>query len=1055
MPPPPSGPGTGAGANQARVPPRTGGVARLLAAVRARQRRIFWLQGALLGLAAGLVLALAGALLSSLWLPGGRALLALAPLTALGLAALFGLWRAARAVGDDARTARRVGEARPELSLDVLAAVELQRERAAQEPTPDEAPARHSAALADAFLAQMDARADGVDARGIVEAEPARRAGLVLAAALLLALGLVLLAGGRVRSGLSRALQTQGAAGAEAAPVEPITGDIELTYRYPAYTGLAPRTVPGTTGEVSAPAGTEVALKTRSDRPVARAELVVNGEALPLQVSGGRELTGSFVAKKAGHYHFVFSAAGASEPLAVGPDIALNVEADAPPQVTLLTPAAELEVDPGQKVTLKYEATDDYGLSGGLALVYRLPGRPEDTRVALPREDSRRARGQYTWDLGQLPGGRKLQPGDRISYYVEAKDNDAVEGPKRGVSRTQTLRVYSASEHRREALQKAEQLWNRMVDHLADRLEAPERAKKGVDPAAVGNGSSVDARGQSLVEDLRALSQALGKERDAPAELVTALQNISQSLGQRVRATAELRKLYLRYTKLRGNDWGTGNRLASTLDEEVTELERDVLYLESLLDRTRLQEIQELAQRLSGERRELSRLIEQFKASPSEAAQAEVMRQIESVRQRMQELAQRMSELRQGIRDEHLNAEALEEMMKEQDVSSSLDDVEKLMREGKADEALAKLQQLSQQMDEMMQGLDDAGEDFGSEQYPELAEKYGKFMKDLDETAQKQQQLSEQTRKLRDAARERSRDRLGQKGQALKDELLKDVSQAQKGYAERRVDELSSRGARPLEEVQNELQNVENALKANDFDLAAEAAQRAQSAAEQLSMLGQQQRELDVMWGNPPEVRQQSADLAKKLRQEGERVSDVSRKLQSLFPPPGSQLSAGEKDQLKKLAGQQQQLGEKAQSLREQMEEMEQMAPLFGEEAGEQMEGIGQKMGDAAQRMAGQDPQKGYGEQQGAMEALKQFQQAMKESQRGRGKGKGLPLPMAGGQRRQGNGRDSSQEKVELPDADAYQAPKEFRQDLLDAMKQGAPEKYKDQVKRYYEELVK
>ena len=33
--------------------------------------------------------------------------------------------------------------------------------------------------------------------------------------------------------------------------------------------------------------------------------------------------------------------------------------------------------------------------------------------------------------------------------------------------------------------------------------------------------------------------------------------------------------------------------------------------------------------------------------------------------------------------------------------------------------------------------------------------------------------------------------------------------------------------------------------------------------------------------------------------------------------------------------------------------------------------------------------------------------------------------------------------------------PEEYRKDILDAMKQGAPEKYKDQVKRYYEEIVK
>ena len=42
--------------------------------------------------------------------------------------------------------------------------------------------------------------------------------------------------------------------------------------------------------------------------------------------------------------------------------------------------------------------------------------------MPLPREDGRRNRATYTWDLGTL----KVKPGDRISYYVEAQDNDAV-----------------------------------------------------------------------------------------------------------------------------------------------------------------------------------------------------------------------------------------------------------------------------------------------------------------------------------------------------------------------------------------------------------------------------------------------------------------------------------------------------------------------------------------------------------------------------------------------------------------------------------------------------
>ncbi|XXF77307.1 DUF4175 family protein [Myxococcaceae bacterium GXIMD 01537] len=1029
-PPPPAPP-----PQEAPTQARSRGVEALLAAVRTRQRRQLWLEGALWGEGAMLALAVAGGFLGLASPGAGRAVLMLSPVAGAAVAAVFGLYLSLRTVGDDARTARLIGERRPELSLDVLAAVELSR-------------GGHGASsdLAEAFLRQMDERALTVAPQSIVDSRGARRAGLSLGGLVLVLGAVLLLAGARWREGASRALQTA-ARPESAAVVEPITGDIELTYRYPAYTGLAPRTVAGTNGEVSAPAGTEVLLKTRSDREVERAEIVVNGESLPLKVEGQRELSGSFVARKAGHYHFVFHGKRA-KPLAVGPDIALHVEADAPPQVTLMTPAPEIEIDPGQQVTLKYEATDDYGLDG-VALVFRAPRAKEETRVALPREDGRRNRGTYTWDVGTL----KVEPGDRITYYIEARDNDTVEGPKRGVSRTQVLRIYSAAEHRRAALEKAEALWGRMVDHLADRLEGPDREQKK-EAQRIAAAQPVDASGQQLVGDLRALGLELSRERDAPEELQAALLNVAQTLGRRVTGTSDFRRLYLRTVRLRNEDWGTGARLSSAVEEEIEELEKDILYLESLLDRQKLEALQEMARKLASERRELAQLIEQFKANPDEAARQQVMEQIEQLKSRIQELMQRMAEMRKGIRDEHLNAEAFSEMMKDQDMQGGLDEVERLMREGKTDEALAKLQELGQQMDEMLGSLEQAGDEFGSEQYPELAEKFGKFMKDLEDTSSEQQRVAEQTRALRDQARARNSEQLAERGKALKDELLRQVEQVQKSYQGLGPEQLNSRASRPLEEAQAELENLKNALKVNDFDLAAESAHRAEDASRQLSMLGEQQRQLDEMFGNPDEVRQQSAQLAQRLQRDAKQVGEVSRKLDSLFPQPGSQMSQQERQQLQQLAQQQQQLEQKAQGLRQQMQEMEQTAPLFGQEAGERMDQIGQRMGEAAQRMEGKDPGRGYGEQQAAMEGLRQFQQQMKESQRGRGKGRGLPLPMGMGGRREGNGRDP-REKVELPDEESFQAPKEFRKDLLDAMKQGAPEKYREQVKRYYEELVK
>jgi hypothetical protein len=62
--------------------------------------------------------------------------------------------------------------------------------------------------------------------------------------------------------------------------------------------------------------------------------------------------------------------------------------------------------------------------------------------------------------------------------------------------------------------------------------------------------------------------------------------------------------------------------------------------------------------------------------------------------------------------------------------------------------------------------------------------------------------------------------------------------------------------------------------------------------------------------------------------------------------------------------------------------------------------------------------------------------------------------------------RDSLQERtmgtgkqqhdpVRIPGADESTAPRAWRQELMDAMKEKAPERFREEVRRYYEELVK
>jgi hypothetical protein len=1006
------------------VRPPGSAVEAFVDAVRRRQRRASLLQGLLLAVAALALTALAAALLARSAPRAADALLALGALSFLGLLGR-GLVQARKSAGDAFRTARLVAARMPGVSLDLLAALELRAALGDKDAFSQE--------LARAYLLGTDARAAALDARHVVDGRTPRAALLIALAALaLLGLGALLLPQGlHPLLGLLRPT----VAGA-AASREPITGDVELTYRYPAYTGLQPRTVSGSGGEVTAPAGTVVELRTRSDRPVVQAGLLVNGEPVPLQVEHERDLSGTLLVRKTGTYAVAFYGRTGRE-VARGPDVPLTAEPDAPPKVSLLLPTSDLEVDADSEVVLRWEATDDYGLAS-LALVFQKPGLAE-TRVPLPLEAGKKSQGTWHWALA----GLKLSPGDRLSYFLEATDNNAVDGAQKGSSRSQTLHVYSAAEHRQEALQKVEALWERMVLHLADRMEGPDRSRTK-DLAAVGAQARVDESGHALAGDLVSTGRLLGQERDRVEALVAALANIGERMGRAVRSTSDARRLYLRLGSRAGEN-DPAARLARAAGDEIAQLERDVLYLESLLDRQRVEELRELNQELARDQRELAQLIERFQETRDPALREQMLRQVANLRQRMNELMRKTMAMARTIHDEHFNLESLGKGM-----SSTLDEIEKLLREGKTQEALAKLQQLQAETDSEMRKADEQT----GQVDPELAKRFRDFADALKETHDEQARLASETKRIRDHYREQLKERLKEKGESLKNQIRRDLEAVAQDYRKTRPGELGPRSDRALENAQSELENLKNALHADDFDLAADAARSAGLAADEIARDAEQQHALSEAYRNPGDTRDNSKHMAQRMEQDAQKLHDIQRSLQQLFPPAGSQLSSQDRQRVQQLGQEQRGLEHRAQDLQQKMQQLNKMAPLFGDRGVEQMEQIGERMSSASERLEGRDPGRGYGDQKSALDGLEQLQQQMQESQRGGGRGGGIPLPMFAGKEGEG-GNEVSKQKVEIPEADPGTAFQDFRKDLLDAMKQGTPERYRDQVKRYYEELVK
>jgi hypothetical protein len=417
----------------------------------------------------------------------------------------------------------------------------------------------------------------------------------------------------------------------------------------------------------------------------------------------------------------------------------------------------------------------------------------------------------------------------------------------------------------------------------------------------------------------------------------------------------------------------------------------------------------------------------------------------------MLELQQRMAELSKGIRDDFMNAEALQQMLEEQDMESALDEMERLVKEGKADEALKKMQELSMQLDEFLENLDEAGDRADEESDPELARQYQEFEQNLDDALKKQEQLSEKTRALRDKYREQQKERIARQGEALKRELKEKLDELDKSWKQLDGDNFGFRFEDVQQEAMQARDNVQQSLDANDFDLASEAADRMEDRAAQMAAQAQELRQRDEMFNNPPEVRRESKQAADKMQRDAKKASEVAQKLRDLFPQPGQQMSEQDRQQMSELSRSQKQLQQQAQQLQQQMDQIGERAPIFDEEAQQQMDQVGQRMQGAGERLAGKDPSRGFGEQQGALQGLRGIQQQMQESAKKGSGGKGIPVPI----KRRGGQRRSSGEKVEIQDEDPNAGSREFRKDVMDAMKQGAPDRYKDQNKKYYEELVK
>ncbi len=969
------------------------------------------------------------------------------------------LARRGHVVGDAVRGAVELRDESGDRTVDNTTAQASARAR-------EDARLGRSRALCDAHIA---ATVDSVEAGDAVASIPAvgleRAVPTLLAAAVVASVVVVGFAFAKDSAveRLGRLFSAEAAAtalAARAAAEPPLVTDITLTLRFPAYMARADEVIPGSSGDVNAPRGTEVTVVGRADGPVTGAALLVTGGNAELSLSAdvdGKSVTGRFTVDAPGAWRFKLEDGGRTRIDPVARKIL--VKGDAPPVVELQAPLEDRVVQLKDEVKVVFSAEDDHGI----------------TKVRLVVKRQGQNGPAYTTDLQTVSGLKSTagggtfvvedtgaRPGEKLAVTVEVDDNDTINGPNIGRSVTRVLTVFSAAVHHREVIERLEALMMQMVEVLADELESP------VPPSTdVAEQRRALARHAQLAPKAKAMLDAFDTTMAAVADdevfadtdgVRRALANMRVEL-QKAIAFKQLAIERHAPSGARQVPLGLWRRVIEAQAGVVDRLERDIIYLEDLLQRERLREAQQLVEDVKRAQADLKTLLQQYKETGDEAAREALMAEIQRMQQQLADLAKRLGELRREVPDEFLNEEAFnaDEMF---DKAKSLDE---MIEEGRLEDAEKALSDMLESTEKMLKELEEAQDDVGGKESRALREKLERFTQELSALETAQSEALKETEAIMDTVRKRAEERYGKKVQTALAEAKKKAKAAREAL--KSVNPAAANMNRFEEEdvdaANDRADELERALEAGDIEDAVKAAEDAENAAASAEASVDDRNRRRGSFSSPSSKKAASA-----LKEAATALREARSILERATPDPADLLDAKEREKLQKQSERQAQLAEQAQKLGEQMAEIGKEAPIFGPQHSEQLKMAQDAMREAQDRLKGQSrPRPGKGglrqgraAQSTALQQLQGLKSSLEQMGKGSGSG-GIPMPLPGGgaagaERAERDGR-SGRDDVKIPDGSDFKVKDAFRKDILDAMRESAPGEWAGEVKRYYEELIK
>jgi hypothetical protein len=845
----------------------------------------------------------------------------------------------------------------------------------------------------------------------------------------------------------------------------PAVGNLALHYLFPDYTGLSERTQSGG-GDIQALPGTQVRLSMQANVPLTKGTLrFAKGNELPLAITD-RALQGEILVMEEGAYRIeIEDQHGLSNQ--APPWYAIQVTPDAVPVVKWLHPEDGIEVDETTVVDIGYEAEDDFGLQDA-ALVYQgSDGVEHRLPLHQGRFPQRRVTEQSSWDLYQHP----LPAGDLVHVYIEVYDNDTISGPKKGVSETLTLKVRTREEEHQALEDLQREVTDALLDLLADHLELADdfATWREQDMPAPDDLVRAQVKQQQAAERAAQLSEqldeALAKVQNDPYstyETFADLQALQRNLDYLQQELMPQLEQSMQPMQASPSSEAQQDQADKALEDVVQELERLSSLAEDIANAERFHDLMQLSTKMMEQQNQLLAALDNMpKDFQGGEIPPELQKLLDSIDQMMQELAKAVSQMPQTMSDEVLNQQL--QNLPLSNMQHQLDEIQKKLAEGDIEGAKKLAEEMLKTLSTMVASMQNMEQQARGGPMDAMSQQLQESVDTLSDLVQRQEAIVDKTQSLDQDALQQLNGAQQEAFEAMQRDLERELAELSRQMAQlsqraRQHPELDTDFQRAYRDVQNQLGQLRQHLQNHDMPQSQDA-------------LAGAQRQMDWMQQHLEQLQSPDQQLEQQAAQAQERLSALQQRMASLPNDRQAMLSPEQRDQLGQLGQRQEAVGNETAQLQQAFDNLMPLMPFLPSETANNLQQAVPLMQQAQGELNAHQSQQAIPPEQGALEHLRNaqnsLQQAMQQlSQRGQMMGQSMPmlrqagrLPMPG-QRpqvdQQQNGiAGASVRNFQLPDKEAYKVPRMFREDIMEALKEGYPERYKELIEQYYRNIVR